>query len=197
VCSSDLGRYSAARALVTAGAWLPGLVGGRFAAKLRVMRQVLYWFEPTEPALYGPPSCPVFIWMHGSGDADYMYGFPMVDAHGGVKVATEQYQATTDPDRVDRQVAEDEQRTMFERHVAGRLRSVTPRCVHAATCLYTVSPDSGFVVDSHPEFEQVTVVSACSGHGFKHSAAMGERLAQQALGRETGALSAFSLARLG
>lgn len=194
--TTTAGRYQADRAIVTAGPWLPGLVGGRFAAHLRVLRQVLYWFEPTEPALYRPPECPVFIWMHGGGDEDYFYGFPLADEHGAVKVATEQYQATTDPDQVDRNVAEVERRAMFDRHVAGRLRSVTPRCVHAAACLYTVSTDAGFVVDQHPASDRITVVSACSGHGFKHSAAVGERLAQQALGQPTPALASFGLARL-
>jgi sarcosine oxidase len=33
-------------------------------------------------------------------------------------------------------------------------------------------------------FSSVLVVSACSGHGFKHSPALGENLAQQVCGEE-------------
>jgi sarcosine oxidase len=58
-----------------------------------------------------------------------------------------------------------------------------------------VSTDSGFIVDAHPEVEHVTVVSACSGHGFKHSAALGEHLARQATSQATEGLAPFSLAR--
>ena len=192
---TSTGTYSAAKAIVTAGPWVPGMVGGAFAGNLRVMRQVLYWFEAAEPSLYASPSCPVFIWMHGSGDEDYLYGFPMVDGYPGVKVATEQYQSTTNPDEVEREVQAVEHERMFERNVNGRLRSVTAKCVHSAACLYTVSSDSGFIVDQHPDLDHVTVVSACSGHGFKHSAAMGELLARQAMGTSVEALSAFSLAR--
>lgn len=187
--------YEAAKAIVTAGPWIPGLVGGAFERRLRVMRQVLYWFEATEPSRYASPSCPVFIWMHGSGDEDYMYGFPMVDGIAGVKVATEQYRATTDPDAVDRAVGAAETQRMFDRHVSGRLAGVTARCVHSAVCLYTVSTDSGFVIDRHPGLDHVTVASACSGHGFKHSAAVGELLAMQALGRDDTALARFSIDR--
>ncbi|HEY8051029.1 MAG TPA: FAD-dependent oxidoreductase, partial [Ramlibacter sp.] len=106
------------------------------------------------------------------------------------------YRETTDPDRVDRTVPDASRRDMFERHVAPRLRGVTGECVHAVTCLYTISPDGGFIVDRHPATENVTVVSACSGHGFKHSAALGEQLALRALG-ERGSLDwdAFALAR--
>lgn len=100
------------------------------------------------------------------------------------------------PETMDRQVSAGEQARMFEAHVAGRLRSVTPEGVHAAACLYTVSADSGFIVDAHPTQPNVTVVSACSGHGFKHSAGLGEALAQQILGQAGGVdLSSFSLDR--
>jgi sarcosine oxidase len=42
-----------------------------------------------------------------------------------------------------------------------------------------VSPDSGFVVTAHPDFPEVTTVSACSGQAFKHSAARGEAIAKK------------------
>ena len=44
-------------------------------------------------------------------------------------------------------------------------------------CLYTVTPDFGFVIDAHPHCDRVIIASPCSGHGFKHSAAIGEALA--------------------
>jgi sarcosine oxidase len=51
------------------------------------------------------------------------------------------------------------------------------------------------VIDRHPEHEQVLIVSACSGHGFKHSAAIGEAIAQLiADGASDVDLGAFRLA---
>ena len=38
------------------------------------------------------------------------------------------------------------------------------------------------MIGPHPEVPGVTVVSACSGHGFKHSAGLGEAVAAQVLG---------------
>ena len=192
---TERGRYAAARAVVTAGAWVPGLVGGPWARRLRVMRQVLHWFRPADPTPYAAGRMPVFIWMHGRGDDDSMYGFPMVDGHPGVKVATEQYRDDTDPDAMAVAVSPEETQAMFERHVRGRLPGLTPQCVHAAACLYTVSEDAGFVIDRHPSLEHVTVVSACSGHGFKHSAAIGEALARRLCGDDDGSLRAFTLDR--
>ncbi len=64
------------------------------------------------------------------------------------------------------------------------------------TCLYTVTPGFGFVIDRHPDWENVLVASPCSGHGFKHSAAIGEALAERVtLGTSRLDLAPFSLAR--
>lgn len=179
---TNLGTYSAAKVIVTAGPWVPSMAGGEVRNHLRVMRQTLHWFETDEPALYAPERCPIFIWMHGSGDDDYIYGFPMVDGKPGVKVASEQYHTESDPDGYERVVSAQESAAMFEQHVKGRLRSVRPQTAHSAACLYTISTDSGFIVDAYREMRHVTVVSACSGHGFKNSAGLGERLALDALG---------------
>jgi sarcosine oxidase len=175
--------YLAAKAVVTAGPWIPALVGGAFQRRLTVRRQVLHWFRATQPQLHQGQAAPVFIWQHGPGEDDHFYGFPAVNpavkGAACVKVATAQRQHATTPDTVDRQVLPQEQAAMFARHVQGRLRGVTAECVRSAACLYTVSDDGGFIVDRHPTLPQVTVVSACSGHGFKHSAGLGEALAQQ------------------
>jgi sarcosine oxidase len=69
----------------------------------------------------------------------------------------------------------------------------------AAACLYTVTPDRGFIIDRHPRLHGVFVVSACSGHGFKHSAGIGdvvaERLTGGPVGRNRIDLTPFSITR--
>ena len=35
-----------------------------------------------------------------------------------------------------------------------------------------------FIIDRHPDFQRVIIASPCSGHGFKHSAGVGELLAE-------------------
>ena len=158
---------------------------------------MLYWFGVDEPALYAPERCPVFIWLHGSGgQRASMYGFPMIDGIAGPKVASEQDTVESDPDRVDRQVAEDDAKSVYDDHVRGRLRGMTSRVLRTATCLYTSTPDASFLVRPHPESAAIAFVSACSGHGFKHSAALGEALAHGLLGRTPRvSLDAFTLPR--
>jgi sarcosine oxidase len=193
VVTTSAATYRAARAVVAAGAWIPSLVGESLAQRLKVRRQTQHWFRPESAAAYLPGRCPVFIWSHGVGATDAFYGFPLADAHGGVKVATQQYETETAPDAMDRQVAPAESAAMHSRHVHGRLRGVTAHCVHALACLYTVDAQARFVVERHPHVDGALVVSACSGHGFKHSAALGEAVAETLLG----ARSSIDLAPFG
>jgi sarcosine oxidase len=47
--------------------------------------------------------------------------------------------------------------------------------------MYTATPDFQFRIGPDAARPNVIVVSACSGHGFKHSAAIGERAVAMAL----------------
>ena len=179
---TDRGTVAAAHVVLAAGPWLPAFLPPAEAAHFAVHRQVLHWFHTDAPELYAPGRLPVFIWMHGAcGEA--FYGLPMADANAGVKVATEQAAATTTPDAVERRVSAAETAAMFDTHIRGRMQGLQPTTVHDATCLYTSLPEGRFVVDRHPALDHVTVVSACSGHGFKHSAAIGEAVADTVLDR--------------
>ncbi|WP_027351028.1 N-methyl-L-tryptophan oxidase [Halotalea alkalilenta] len=181
---TDKAVIEADRAVVAAGAWATDLLGAPFERLLTVRRQTLHWFGLGADARF-PADSPVHIWMHGAGDADYFYGFPPLLGERSVKVATEQDQVATHADQLDRQVAAKESQALFEAHLRGRLAGVSSRVVDAAACLYTVTPDQGFILDDHPTMPGVFVVSACSGHGFKHSAGIGQAVAQRLCGAES------------
>ncbi|WP_299428924.1 N-methyl-L-tryptophan oxidase [uncultured Meiothermus sp.] len=190
---TDKARYHAAKVVVSAGSWAGELLGEPFARVLRVYRQVLFWLEAKNPQAYLPERFPIFIWMFGSAEGEHFYGLPQVSQ--GVKVATEQSRVSTHPDQVERTVAEAEAQTMFTRYVQGRLKGLGSTCLKAATCLYTSTPDGDFILDHHPDSERILVASPCSGHGFKHSASVGEAMAELALhGRSQFDLTPFRLA---
>ncbi|MFN8495598.1 MAG: N-methyl-L-tryptophan oxidase [Caldilineaceae bacterium] len=188
------GEYHAGQVVLTAGPWLPQLVGGAFPQLLRVYRQVLYWFATEHPADFTPNRFPVFIWGHGADKG--FYGFPSFTPDRTVKVATSQLVTETAPDAVDRLVMADEIMAMYQTHIAGLLPGLAPQVLRTATCLYTVTPDGHFVFDQQLDAPQVLLVSACSGHGFKHSAAIGEAVAQHLVTEQTALdLSSFTLSR--
>ncbi len=195
--TTDRDKYTAAKLIISAGAWLPALMGATYAAPFKVLRQLLFWFDvkgPITPFL--PANCPIFIW-ELQGPEQAIYGFPAIDgAKGGVKVATQQYERTTTPETVNRDVSDEEAAAMHEKYVAPYLPDLSSRCIKAVSCLYTTTPDAEFVIDFHPQSQRIIVASPCSGHGFKHSAAIGEALAELAVdGKSRFDLSAFRFAR--
>jgi sarcosine oxidase len=197
--TTDKASYSAATVILTAGPWIAQFLPDELAPHFQVYRQTLCWFALQQNAeRYAPGLFPVFIWITGSRMQDMLYGFPAIDGpEGGLKIATERYKDTVDPDAVPRDVTEDSVAEMHSEYIAPRFPDVGSRCLHTATCLYTVTPDAKFVIDYADANHHMLFASACSGHGFKHSAAVGEALAQRALGIATTVdLSAFRLARL-
>lgn len=191
---TNKGSYQVGKVIVSAGPWVGELLGEPIAKQMRIYRQVLFWLEPENPELYSPQRFPIFIWAHDSEADGHFYGFPVVSQ--GVKVAAEQDILSTPPDAVERTVSEAETVQMFEHHVQGRLKGLSNRCLKSATCLYTSTPDGDFVLDVHPKSERIIVASPCSGHGFKHSAAVGEAMAELSLqGQTRFDLSPFSLSR--
>jgi sarcosine oxidase len=194
---TDHSTYSAERVILSAGPWLSELLGGVHARPFSVTRQVLYWFAPRQSiAPFLPEHFPVFIWEPRHAD-EALYGFPAIDGPaGGVKVASGAYGEATTAAGGSRPVEERDVRRMYETLVAPCLPDLSGRCLQALTCLYTVTPDAGFVIDRHPEYDRVLIVSPCSGHGFKHSTAIGEAVAELVTeGRSRLDLSPFGLGR--
>ncbi len=167
VAPGRVGEDRAETVIVAAGPWIGDLVPGDFT----VHRQVQFWFEATEPELH--EDAPIFVWDLGRGDDDFFYGFPALD--GRVKVASEDHTRPTRPDECAREIAPEEEQAIRAEYLDGRIRGLG-RCVRATTCLYTVTHDRHFAIERQPG---MIAVSACSGHGFKHSPALGEQLAQK------------------
>jgi sarcosine oxidase len=188
--ATDAAEYAGGRVIVTAGPWSGELLP-QHRERFAVYRQVQFWFDVADDAAYERHrDTPVFIWQLGDAHDDFVYGFPPLDRRGGVKVASEQYATPTTADAW-REVTAEEVRRMYDDYVRERLPGLTDRCLRATSCLYTVTADHGFVVDDG----DVLCVSACSGHGFKHSPAIGEAVAQlAATGRSDLDLSGFAAA---
>jgi sarcosine oxidase len=195
---TERATYSARRVIVTAGPWIQKLLGAPYERYFSIYRQVMCWFAlATNPEHYTAARFPVFIWIVGNRPRDMLYGFPAVDGPaGGLKIATELYEATVDPDAVSRTIGDSDIAAMYAEYIAPRFPDISGKCLRAVACLYTVTSDAKFIVDAFRDCENVLFASACSGHGFKHSAAIGEALASWALGRDLRIdLSAFPLDR--
>jgi len=190
-------QYDVDHLVLSVGPWIASVVP-EFASLFKVYRQVLFWFD-LDAAIenYLPGKFPVFIWAFSRHHDNFVYGFPAIDGlGGGVKIASEQRNVESEISNVEREVKREEVDEIYRKYVQMKLTGVSNRCLNAVTCLYTCLPDSGFVVDFHPKHSNVVIVSPCSGHGFKHSAAIGEAVAELVVdGKSTLDLSAFRLTR--
>jgi sarcosine oxidase len=195
--NTSRGAYFAEKVVITAGSWIGRFLPLSCAQLFKVYRQVMYWFEIRENyrAAFAWPNFPIFIWIFRKGGEFGFYGFPTLDGKS-IKIATEQFTSTADPDHAQRAVTSAEEQAMYKDYVEARLPGICDRCGGAASCLYTVTPDSNFVIDVHPEDDRIIIASPCSGHGFKHSAAVGEALAQQVVdGKSKIDITGFSMKR--
>ncbi len=178
---TDAGTYGADQLVLCAGPWIGTLLSER--RTFAVYRQLLFWFAIRE-RYEELRRMPTFVWVFGREHQDFrhfdgIYGFPAIDGPaGGVKLASERYEHTTVPDGRQHPATQAEIDEMYERLVGPRLPWIGPAAVRTVSCLYTCTRHSTFVIDRHPEHDAVVIVSACSGHGFKHSPAIGEAVAQ-------------------
>jgi sarcosine oxidase len=182
------GEYAAQRLILCTGAWIVDALAG-IGVHAVVERQPLFWFEARDPT-----RAPSTVWALEFEHGKLLYGFPATE--NGVKVAIHYggVQRTT-AEQIDRAVHDEDSqhlRHFTDQYTPGVLGAIK----QSAICMYTNTPDLHFIFDAHPEHENVLVVSACSGHGFKFSSAIGEAAAQWARdGVPAHDLSLFALSR--
>jgi sarcosine oxidase len=197
--SVDGETIRATRLVLAAGPWMPALVPA-LAPVLQVERNVVHWFPPADVAAgFGPDRLPVLV-VEDAPDR-LLYAIPAMDALGpdleaGVKFARHHTGVFTTADTVDRDISAadvDAIRDDATRYLPG----LAPAPLRSAVCCYTNAPDGHFIVDRHPAHPAVTLVSACSGHGFKFASALGPLIAEFAAGGNVhGRLAPFALSRV-
>ena len=176
---TDQSAYVGERLVIAAGPWADEQLAD-LNLPLSVQRVVNVHFEPTRPELFGPDRCPVHIWEVPEG---HYYGIPALPDQG-VKFGRHDLGEICTPHTIRREVDPDEieaLRAVLDRYLPGAAGAVK----WTLTCMYTNTPDRHFVIDRHPRHDRVVYACGFSGHGFKFSSAVGEILADLALGGTT------------
>jgi sarcosine oxidase len=170
-------EYSAARLVFCGGAW-SGRLLAELGLPLRVTRQVSAWIWPGEPASFGIDRFPT--WAIESAEGAFYYGFPLHASATGMKVAAHDPGPAFDPDSPHRPVDPADAAgalAFLSRHIPAAAGQV----VNLQACMYTMTPDSHFILDRHPGHERVCLAAGFSGHGFKFAPVIGEIMADLAL----------------
>jgi sarcosine oxidase len=173
------GIISVQKIVLTAGGWIKDFLPMAEKPKFKICRQVLHWLE-IQPGITDWTSYPVWMWGFGPDPEDFIYGFPSVDGLT-VKMASESFIDAEHPDMIHREVRAEEQQEFWESKVSGKILGLKNNFLKSIVCFYTVTEDAKFVIEPMNDNSNFLWVSACSGHGFKHSAALGEALAKKIL----------------
>ena len=173
---TDREEYHADRIVFASGAWTASLLSD-LGVDLKVTRQVMAWFAPQAREPFAMEKFPV--WFLETEPGHGHYGFPILPGGLGFKVALHKPATAVDPDAVDRAVQSRDVADL-SKFLGQYVPAAAGPLLSACVCLYTSTPDSHFVVDTHPQHDRVTLACGFSGHGFKFSAVVGEVLADLA-----------------
>lgn len=163
---------SAGSYVFACGPWLPKLFPGVLGDRFFVTRQeVFYLGPPAGDERFRVGALPVW-----ADFGEEIYGLP--DFKGrGFKIAPDRHGAPIDPDSLERVVSAEATARVLD--YAGRRFPALEGApiVNSEVCQYTNTSNGDFLIDRHPELDNVWLVGGGSGHGFKHGPAIGEYVA--------------------
>ncbi|MDQ2744640.1 MAG: N-methyl-L-tryptophan oxidase [Chloroflexota bacterium] len=183
--------YRCRRLVLAVDAWTNQLLAPLdLRLPLTLTQEQVSYFASARPEEFTPDRFPVWIW----GDDPNFYGFPVFGEERAVKAAQDMSgrkikleSRTFEPDAaVVERIA-----TFLRRHLPGAFGPVK----YSKTCLYTLTPDRDFVVDTLPGYPQISLALG-AGHGFKFAALIGRILCDLAVDDRTEyAIAPFALDR--
>lgn len=154
------------------GPWLPKVFPELLGELIHVTRQEVFFFgAPAGDDRFGSRALPAWVDFN-----DLVYGIPDLDGRG-FKIAIDAHGPEFDPDTGERTVSQ--AGLMAVREYLARRMPLLARApvLESRICQYENTSNGDFLIDRHPEFENVWLVGGGSGHGFKHGPAVGEYVA--------------------
>lgn len=170
----DGGKVSADSFVFACGPWLRKLFPELLGRKMATPR--------CEVAFFGQPAGDTrFSWPNFPYVNDGMSTYPVLDG-GGFKVVIPVGGANVDPD--------DQQRVPTAAHVkrardwlAVRVPAMKDQpIVDYRVCQFEMTADEHFIIDKHPDYDNVWLAGGGSAHGYKHGPVIGNYVAGRVCG---------------
>jgi len=176
---TNAGDSISARTFIFAcGPWLPKMFPDLLGERIFPTRQEVFFLgQPAGKNDFRVPNMPV--WLHHT-HPDLPYALPDIE-NRGFKIAFDRHGAEFDPDagaRVIGPASIEHLRVYLDNHIPA-LRDAP--ILETRVCQYENTSNGDFLVDRHPDFENVWIAGGGSGHGFKHGPALGEYLSGRIL----------------
>ena len=185
-------QFEADNCIITVGAWAKQLLDETgLNLPVQATRKTFAWFEAPEE-LYCESLYPGFTFQFGN---ESYYGFPSID-RAGLKVGRHDGGQVIHPSDAKAPFGTIEgDLEDLQRFLASYMPSVGD-FKEGKTCMYAMTPDEDFIIDSHPIHKEIILAAGFSGHGFKFASAVGEALSEMAQNQPTTIdLTPFRLSR--
>ncbi len=196
VTSDDGEEFTARQLVLTGGGWTKGLAKQLdLDLPLMVTQEVLAYFAPKDDTVnHHVGVMPVMLDHHRLPNTEAsFYCLPIVDIQG-VKAGWHHSGHIIHPD--DERVIPDEVMSALKGWIDRAFPHLSTEPIEVLTCLYTNTPDYHFILDKHPQYDNVTIGTGFSGHGFKFGPVLGDLLADLVLGHTSPiALDTFAISR--
>lgn len=167
--------FTADKLILSAGGW-----NGEFLKDLGIevniqpSRRTIAWFDADEE-YYGSEHMPGFIGRSYQGN---YYGFSSIDGTG-VKIGRYDGEPSDDkaPEEMNQKFGDLEKdegdlRSYLANHMSGANGALN----RGVACIFTNTPDMNFIIDQHPDYDNIYIAGGFSGHGFKFIPVVGEIL---------------------
>jgi len=135
-----------------------------------------------EVAFFGQPAGDTrFSWPNFPYVNDGMSTYPVLDG-SGFKVVIPVGRGDVDPDTQQR-MPTDEQVKRAREWLALRVPAMKDQpIVDYRVCQFEMTADENFIIDKHPDYDNVWIAGGGSGHGYKHGPVIGGYLADRLSG---------------
>lgn len=167
---------SAGAYVLACGPWLPKVLPHLLGDRIRVpRREIFYVGSPIDDHRYR--------WEHLPNLAD-SDTYTASDIDYGIKVAARMGDVASDPDDASRMP------TSFladqvKRYVARRMPGLADQPIVAVRVCQTEYSDNGhYIIDRHPEMDNVWIAGGGSGHAFKMGPVLGDYIRDRVMGRD-------------
>lgn len=186
----DGSSVSAANYVFACGPWLPKVFAHLLGPRIFPTRQEVFFFgTPAGDARFSGPALPGWA---DFNSGDIFYGMPDLEGRG-FKVANDKHGPPIDPDRGDR-VTSPGALADARAYLAKRFPALANAPLNEErVCQYENSSNGDLLIDRHPTANNVVLVGAGSGHGFKHGPEVGRYAAELVTGKLKAVEPRFSL----
>ena len=181
VIAQDGTRRAAGTFVFAAGPWLPRLFPALLGPLVTVTKQDVVFLGPAPgDGRFSAEWLPCWVDYDGG-----FYGVPAADGRG-LKIAPDRDGPLFDPSHGERLIDPDTIRQV-RRYARRRFPAMADApVIETRVCQYETTPDTQFILDRHPDFDNVWIAGGGSGHAFKHGPVIGSYLVSRIAGAPAG-----------